>query len=95
MPGRDGLILRIAVGRQMRGGEELGGKQALQSLFAPTDLDLFGVLLDAPLHRQVERHEGLVERAKVTVLFCVGEHAIAVEDERGQRGYQAFPALPN
>ena len=51
----------------------------------PPILQPLAVLLLGPDDRQAGLLEGLVERGAVAVALRVGEHAVAVEDERGQR----------
>ncbi len=82
VPGGDRGPLPLGVGRQAGRGDELGGEQAGQALLAAADEDLPPVLLHRPPDRQPELLEGLVERHQVAVQLGVGEHAVAVEDER-------------
>src|SRR5262249_31477168 len=81
------------------GPYELRREQARHALLAAADLEPLGVLLLAPVHRQPDIGERLVERGQVAVALCVGEHAVAVEEERGHdaaaRLAGAFPRRPN
>ncbi len=52
------------------------------ALLAAADLQLLGVGGLVPVDRQVELGEGLVEGGQVAVLLGVGQHTVAVEDER-------------
>ena len=82
VPGGDGGPLPLGVGGQPGRRDELGGEQAGQALLAAADEDLLLVLVDRPPDGQPELLEGLVERDQVAVQLGVGEHAVAVEDER-------------
>ena len=63
----------------------------MRSLPPPIE-QLAPVLLLGPLDREAELPERLVEGRQVPVALGVGEHAVAVEDERAH--VQAFPSLP-
>jgi hypothetical protein len=82
VPGRDRLVLPGLVGRQPGRGDELRGEQAAHPLLAAADEQPLRVVLLRPAHRQAELLECLVERGQVPVPLGVGEHAVAVEDQR-------------
>ncbi len=71
-----------SAGRSLR-AHELVGQQRGHPLLAAADAQLLGVLLHGPLHVEPGLGEGLVERGPVAVALGVGEHAVAVEDQRG------------
>ncbi|WP_344937238.1 hypothetical protein [Actinoplanes nipponensis] len=73
-------------------GEGGLGEQRRHPLLAAADAQLGRVLLLAPPGGQAELREGGVERGQVAVPLGVGEHAVAVEH---QRGHHARPDPPN
>src|SRR6185436_21115281 len=61
---------------------EVVGEQRGHPLLAAADLELLGIFRLRPRDRQPDVGEHLVERRPVAVALGVGEHAVAVEDQR-------------
>ena len=84
-------------------GDQVSGQHTRHPFLAPTDQHFSGVIRIAPLHRNTEFLEGLVEGRQVPETLGVCEHTIAVENQgrhlttpsrRCQRLLQALLSLP-
>src|SRR4029079_4302476 len=64
----------------------MGREVAAQPLLPAADLEQDRVLVLGPAEREAQLLEGLVEGDEVAVALGVGQHAVAVEDERPVRG---------
>ncbi len=91
VPARDLGQLPVVITGQPRGLHEPGCEQGGETLLAATDPQLLSVVVHAPLDRQAELPEGLVEGRQVPVTLGVGDHAVTVEDEQAH----ALPPEPN
>ena len=77
--------------RQVVRPHEARRQLASHPLLAAADLELATIVLLGPVEWQPELAEGLVEGWQMAVALGVGEHAVAVEDERAH----ALPSAPN
>ena len=92
----DDLLVELVPGAEVDLG--VGGEVAAHPLLAPADLEQDGVLLLGPAEREAQLLEGLVEGHEVAVALGVGQHAVAVEDQRPGHAVTtlaAAPALPS
>ena len=92
----DDLLVELGPGPEVDLG--VRGEVAAHPLLAAADLEQTGVLLLGPAEREAQLLEGLVEGHEVAVALGVGQHAVAVEDQRPGHAVTtlaAAPALPS
>jgi hypothetical protein len=85
VPVREHRGLTVGVGGETVVGDEVVGEQRRHPLLAAADLELLGVVVHRPVHRQPELRERVVEGGAVPVTLGVGEDPVAVEDQRRHR----------